>query len=355
MSAKKKVQKQMEFYLSPSNLRQDKFLQQKMQLHDDGFIEIDVFLSFNRIKSLGATTRMLTEAIQKSSMLILNDAKTHVRPRELPAAGEDDSLVRTIYIENFPCGSDHDSLRRMFAPFGKVNLVSMPRFPGSQKFKGFAFVEFAAPETVDAVLSVLKQPPRDGHPDLAGIKGMTKSKWLQLRNSLKERMHHNSAQTTSGTLRQAVEAAAKAPGANVDFFTRGLLIQLSNIPADTSRKEIKGALEAVAPVAFLDDAKLKFGGDIAFARFLSTSHAQRVLDTFKRAPLTLKGNDIVIDLVTGESEVAYWTALVNHAAKATEASCTPAQTKLPKTPPTTTHVLFDDSDEAAPKRQKLVH
>ncbi|RHY18434.1 hypothetical protein DYB36_009343 [Aphanomyces astaci] len=350
MSAKKKVQKQMEFYLSPSNLRQDKFLQQQMQLDTEGFISLDVFLSFNRMKSLGATMRMLTEAIQKSSALVLNDEQTHVRPKEFPTKDGDDSLDRTIYIENFPCGSDHDHLRRLFTPFGKVNLVSMPRFPGSQKFKGFAFVEFAVAEAVDAALAALKAATEDSHPNLVAIKGMSKTKWLQLRDSLKERIQHVPPQTTSGTLKQAVEAAANASSPH-DFFTRGLLVRLSNVPSDMPRKDIKAALEIAAPVAFLDDSKLKFGGDVAFARFLSTSHSHR--DTFHRAPLTLKGNDITIDLVTGDDEVEYWTALVNHASssKGGATAATVHESKPAKAVIHDTHVHFNDDPTTPPHKR----
>ena len=45
-SKRKRLQRQLEFYLSESNLRQDKFLQQAMD--DNGFVPAHVFLSFNK-------------------------------------------------------------------------------------------------------------------------------------------------------------------------------------------------------------------------------------------------------------------------------------------------------------------
>ncbi|KAF0684754.1 Aste57867_23269 [Aphanomyces stellatus] len=370
MSAKKKVQKQMEFYLSASNLRQDKFLQQQMD--EEGFISMEVFLTFNRMKSLGVTKRLLLEAVQKSPLLVLNDTQTHVRPKDLPDDANDDSIDRTMYIENFPSGSDHDSLRRLFTPFGKVNLVSMPRFPGSQKFKGFAFVEFASAETVAVVVAAVKAKDMEQTPALVGIKGMPKVKWVQLRDSLKERIHHTTPQNTSGTLKQAVETAASS---TTDFFTRGLLIRLSNVPADTMRKDLKAALEQAAPVAFLDDSKLKFGGSVAFARFLSTSHTQRVVQYFQTTPLRLKDMEIAIDVVDGDDEVSYWTTLVNQASATASAAPKLATDNTKPTRPvvayardathssaTTTHIHFGDdaaADDAnndpprAAKRTKL--
>lgn len=45
-SQRKRLQRQLEFYLSESNLRQDKFLQQAMD--EQGFVPARVFLSFNK-------------------------------------------------------------------------------------------------------------------------------------------------------------------------------------------------------------------------------------------------------------------------------------------------------------------
>lgn len=45
-SQRKRLQRQLEFYLGESNLRQDKFLQQAMD--EQGFVPVRVFLSFNK-------------------------------------------------------------------------------------------------------------------------------------------------------------------------------------------------------------------------------------------------------------------------------------------------------------------
>ncbi|OQR99286.1 hypothetical protein ACHHYP_07087 [Achlya hypogyna] len=305
MSVKKRVLKQMEFYLSSSNLRNDKFLQQHMD--EDGYLALDLFLTFNRMKSLGATMRILTEAVAKSTLMELSEDGAYVRPKELPDAESDDSTERTIYIENFPAGSDHDSLRKLFSTFGKVNLVSMPRFPGTKKFKGFAFIEFGSSDAVEPALAELKahkKTPLDslGAPPTAGIVGMAKARWLQLRDSLRTTM----ASMPPESLEHAVEtAAAHSTG---DFFTRGLLLQLNDVPLDVPRKALKTALEVAAPVAFLDDSKLRTGLPIVIARFLSTSHTAAVLQHFRETPLEVQQQPIALSRVSGDAETAYWTA-----------------------------------------------
>lgn len=46
MTLVKRCQKQMEFYLGDSNFRKDKFLRQ--QVDEEGFISLNVFLSFQK-------------------------------------------------------------------------------------------------------------------------------------------------------------------------------------------------------------------------------------------------------------------------------------------------------------------
>lgn len=116
---------------------------------------------------------------------------------------------RTVYIENFSVEDDHDSLRKRLSKFGKVcggcshespiqhhvlsncmfvfmqvNLVSMPRFPQSKRFKGFAFVEFASTQAaLAAVAAALAMDP-----ELLGIRAISKVKWQELKEKMKEQL-----------------------------------------------------------------------------------------------------------------------------------------------------------------------
>jgi RNA recognition motif-containing protein len=49
--------------------------------------------------------------------------------------------TRTIYAENIPADSTHDSLTTFFSQIGNVQYVSLPKFE-DKRIKGFAFVEF---------------------------------------------------------------------------------------------------------------------------------------------------------------------------------------------------------------------
>jgi hypothetical protein len=60
----------------------------------------------------------------------------------------------------------------------------MPRFQQSRKFKGFAFVEFAA---VDAAEAAVKAAAAR-EPSLGGIRAMSKLRWLNLKEQLKAKL-----------------------------------------------------------------------------------------------------------------------------------------------------------------------
>ncbi|GMF27033.1 unnamed protein product [Phytophthora lilii] len=107
--------------------------------------------------------------------------------------------ARTIYIDSFKATDDHDSLRRTFSKFGKVNLVSLPRFPQSKKFKGFGFVEFTEQSAADKVAAM----PSDAD-ELCGIRVMSKIRWLEMKEQLKLRLASS----------DAPEASVKANNAN---------------------------------------------------------------------------------------------------------------------------------------------
>ncbi|EEY68786.1 uncharacterized protein PITG_19167 [Phytophthora infestans T30-4] len=180
-SQRKRLQRQLEFYLSESNLRQDKFLQQAMDAQ--GFVPVREFLSFNKLKSLKATERMILDEADKSSTIRVDRARCCIAPKVVPQVGQDhEADARTIYIDSFSAADEHDSLRRTFAKFGKVNLVSLPRFAQSKKFKGFGFVEFSERGAANNAAATSSDA------DLRGIRVMSKARWTEMKEQLKRQL-----------------------------------------------------------------------------------------------------------------------------------------------------------------------
>ncbi|RZF34000.1 hypothetical protein LSTR_LSTR016641, partial [Laodelphax striatellus] len=55
--------------------------------------------------------------------------------------------------ENIPAKADHDFLTEIFSGYGEIDYVSIPRFKHSKMNKGFAFIEFKEPESVEKAVT----------------------------------------------------------------------------------------------------------------------------------------------------------------------------------------------------------
>ena len=52
--------------------------------------------------------------------------------------------------------AEHDTLTNMFSKVGKVTYVSLPRYE-DRTLKGFAFIEFEKPESIDKAVEELNE------------------------------------------------------------------------------------------------------------------------------------------------------------------------------------------------------
>ncbi|CAH0518200.1 unnamed protein product [Peronospora belbahrii] len=132
-----------------------------------GFFPVRVFLSFNKLKILKATERMILDAAENSLTIQADRSRFCIAPKIMPAAGLDDSAIdaRTIYIDSFGATDDHDSLRQVFAQFGKS-------FP------------------INRLLTLLSTT---SDANLKGIRVMRKTRWLEMKEQLKRQLYHNDA------------------------------------------------------------------------------------------------------------------------------------------------------------------
>lgn len=150
----------MEFYLSPSNLANDKYLKsQKIIINEKSYYSIEIFMNFTKLKNLHVNSNNIRDAIEKSKKLVFNDTKDFVSTMENEISeAERDS--KSFYIENWRMGKseNHDTLRREFEQFGKVLLVSLPRFANTKNFKGFGFIEMDSVSSMEKAVAYCQQP-----------------------------------------------------------------------------------------------------------------------------------------------------------------------------------------------------
>ncbi|KAI1888281.1 hypothetical protein AGOR_G00183410 [Albula goreensis] len=167
------VKKQVEFWFGDVNLHKDRFLRQLVEQSRDGYIDISVLTSFNRMKKMTTDVKLIARALKNSSVLEVNLEGTKIR-RQHPL-GEDPKNVdeRTVYVELLPKNVTHSWLERVFSKCGTVVYISVPRYKSTGQPKGFAFIEFEKEEQAQKAIEMLNNPPEDA-PRKPGIFPKTK-------------------------------------------------------------------------------------------------------------------------------------------------------------------------------------
>jgi len=77
------VRKQVEYYLSDDNLRHDKFFHEKITENPDGWLELSLILSCNKMKAMKATKEDVLAALKGSKIEIREDSLSVRRPGNL--------------------------------------------------------------------------------------------------------------------------------------------------------------------------------------------------------------------------------------------------------------------------------
>ncbi|XP_048092502.1 la-related protein 7 isoform X2 [Alosa alosa] len=169
------VKKQVEFWFGDANLHKDRFLKQLINESRDGYVDISVLTTFNRMKKLTTDVKLIARALKNSSRVEVNLEGTRIR-RKHPL-GEDPKDVdqRTIYVELLPKDVTHSWIERVFSHCGSIVYISIPRYKSTGQPKGFAFVEFETVEQALKAIEMLHNPPEDA-PRKAGMFPKTKNR-----------------------------------------------------------------------------------------------------------------------------------------------------------------------------------
>ncbi|KAL5975924.1 hypothetical protein ACLOJK_020253 [Asimina triloba] len=164
------ILKQVEFYLSDSNLPRDPFLMKSIKESEDGLMSLAMICTFTRMRTLlgfdhrvkpeefpEETLLAVAEIVKKSSCLRLSeDGKRVGRITEVSKLEEviEQVETRTIAASPFEYNAKHDDVETFFNQHGKVNSVRLPRHHADKRcFSGTALVEFASEEDAKNVLN----------------------------------------------------------------------------------------------------------------------------------------------------------------------------------------------------------
>uniref|UniRef100_A0A8C8R5M4 La-related protein 7 n=1 Tax=Pelusios castaneus TaxID=367368 RepID=A0A8C8R5M4_9SAUR len=155
------IAKQVDFWFGDVNLHKDKFLREQIEKSRDGYVDISLLVSFNKMKKLTTDGKLIARAVKSSSIVELDLEGTRIRRRQPLGEQPKDVDSRTVYVELLPKNVNHSWIERVFGKCGNVVYVSIPRYKSTGDPKGFAFVEFETREQADKAIEFLNNPPEE--------------------------------------------------------------------------------------------------------------------------------------------------------------------------------------------------
>eukprot|EP00879_Flechtneria_rotunda_P027631 GHRR01029607.1.p1 GENE.GHRR01029607.1~~GHRR01029607.1.p1 ORF type:complete len:185 (+),score=63.44 GHRR01029607.1:447-1001(+) len=97
------IRKQVEFYFSDTNLPTDKHLLKQISKGPEGYVSLRMIANFKRVKQLTKDLSVVTEALQPSTVVTLDEAQSCIkRTAPLPAFDVTDITRRTVVVEHLP-------------------------------------------------------------------------------------------------------------------------------------------------------------------------------------------------------------------------------------------------------------
>ncbi|XP_061848196.1 la-related protein 7 [Colius striatus] len=162
------IAKQVDFWFGDVNLHKDRFLREQIEKSRDGYVDISLLVSFNKMKKLTTDGKLIARAVKGSSVVELDLEGTRIRRRQPLGERPKDVDSRTVYVELLPKNVNHSWIERVFGKCGNVVYISIPRYKSTGDPKGFAFVEFETKEQAEKAIEFLNNPPEEA-PRKAGI------------------------------------------------------------------------------------------------------------------------------------------------------------------------------------------
>ncbi|KAF2068619.1 hypothetical protein CYY_010056 [Polysphondylium violaceum] len=121
------IRNQIDYYLSRQNLSKDYYLTQRM--NNEMFVPLEVIANFKKVKNLTTDINLIIEVMSKSTNVILDENKTHIKPAF--------KLQRNIIIlRDILSETPVDEIKAIFASTNK-NIVNLRSEIGNNWFITF--------------------------------------------------------------------------------------------------------------------------------------------------------------------------------------------------------------------------
>ncbi|XP_075400024.1 la-related protein 7 isoform X2 [Tenrec ecaudatus] len=155
------IVKQVDFWFGDANLHKDRFLREQIEKSRDGYVDISLLVSFNKMKKLTTDGKLIARALKSSAVVELDLEGTRIRRKNPLGERPKDEDERTVYVELLPKNVNHSWIERVFGKCGNVVYISIPHYRSTGDPKGFAFVEFETKEQAAKAIEFLNNPPEE--------------------------------------------------------------------------------------------------------------------------------------------------------------------------------------------------
>ncbi|XP_036857062.2 la-related protein 7 isoform X2 [Manis javanica] len=155
------IAKQVDFWFGDANLHKDRFLREHIEKSRDGYVDISLLVSFNKMKKLTTDGKLIARALKSSAVVELDLEGTRIRRKKPLGERPKDEDERTVYVELLPKNVNHSWIERVFGKCGNVVYISIPHYKSTGDPKGFAFVEFETKEQAAKAIEFLNNPPEE--------------------------------------------------------------------------------------------------------------------------------------------------------------------------------------------------
>lgn len=294
--------RQLEYYFGDANLTRDKFLIEQIS-KNEGWVPLDVLLTFKRLKALSDDKKVIVDAIEKSDegLIEISEDRDKLRrhpERPVPELNEEkrkEIYARTVYVKGFAPdeGTQMSEILEYFEPFEKVSNIVMRKYhdKATKKylFKGSVFVTFATKERAEEFLKKEKL--------------VYKEKDLIVK-SQDDYFEQKKAE------RKKKDKKKEEEKFDIGHLPKAASVHLDGFGKETSRETIKETilkLDETLEVAFIDYQKTDSNGIV---RFSTEGNGKKFFDKLTDGKIKIDDEEITARLLEGDEETEFLRKVV---------------------------------------------
>jgi len=312
-----KLKRQLEYYFGDINFPRDKWMRAKAA-ENNGYIPIALLLTFNRIKESTSDLQLVTEVLKSIPDLEVDDGKVK-RLKPVPDTFDFKSASNcTALLRGFPKPDPIvtiDEVTELIIPFANPINIYRKRNHQTKEFTGKVLIQFNSPEEAQKVLDVKELIFKDQK-----ISVLTQEQYLQVKTEelaklgityQKPAPKRQKEKSENFNQRKKMKLNNREPEIKEEkkdeiTITKGLLIEVKNVPLGIPLADLKAYFARFGTVQFIDLSK-RDEHQIILVRFSNPTEATGANAEIGEKKMEINGNILESRLVTGEEEDKYWT------------------------------------------------